>query len=93
MVPRYSPLQTVAMVMAVLLMLAHHAAGADLGAGGGDAVDGACGWSGAAAFCDQDPSKNFEHGIGYPKGGTGGPSLPTTSEQECCCACAQQGYQ
>lgn len=88
---RHSPLKTVAIAV-LLLFTPRSADGSDLGAGGGgDADDGACG--GSAAFCGQDPSTHFEHGVGYPKGGIGGPSLPTTSEQECCCACAQQGPQ
>ena len=79
---------------AAALLLTPRVRAADLGDGGGGGGgdgDGACGWSAAAAFCNEDPGTHFEHGIGYPKGGTAGPSLPTTSEKECCCACAQQG--
>eukprot|EP00037_Helgoeca_nana_P022484 m.229791 g.229791 ORF g.229791 m.229791 type:complete len:665 (-) comp26009_c0_seq1:104-2098(-) len=52
-----------------------------------DAVPPGCSaWPAAAAFCTGPPS-NFEKGIGYPAaGGEAGPS--TTSEVECCCACA-----
>jgi hypothetical protein len=43
-------------------------------------------WPAAKAFCNGSPSK-FEPGIGYPHATTtAGPT--TTSEVECCCACA-----
>ena len=59
------------------------------GGGGAAAADvTACGWSAASQFC-HGPTSGFEHGIGYPHTATTqGPT--TTSEVECCCACANE---
>ena len=46
-----------------------------------------CGWPAAATFCD-GPEAHFEEGVGYPQGGSAGPSIATTSTKACCCACA-----
>jgi hypothetical protein len=43
-------------------------------------------WPAAAAFC-AGPATNFEQGVGYPTANTL-PSPATTSEADCCCACA-----
>ena len=43
-------------------------------------------WPAAKAFCT-GPSSQFEQGVGYPTANTL-PGPATTSEVECCCACA-----
>jgi arylsulfatase A-like enzyme len=61
--------------LSFLLALAHRAAGA-----------GCDEWPAAKTFCN-GPASNFEPGVGYPEAKTkAGPA--TTSEKECCCACA-----
>ena len=47
---------------------------------------GCANWPAAAKYCGQ-PISGFEHGIAYPHARTIS-GLKTTSEHECCCACA-----
>lgn len=71
----------------MLVLLPAAVAAAALGSSAGDGGAATCGWLAASKFCHGPPTTGFERGIGYPHAETTqGPT--TTSEAECCCACA-----